>query len=416
MNAIESMYAKPESVTMVKGKGIYLYDQNGKEYIDCASATFNLSLGYSNVEVIDAAKSQMDDLIHLTSSYCSKPILDLTQKLREILPNELDKVHLKISGGSEANEGAIKMAQVATGKKEVVSFYYSHLGQTIFTTNASGNSFRSEAFNLSIAGIVKVPAPYCYRCFYNQKPSTCGLMCAEKIHDIIKFGSSNNVAALIIEPIFGNGDNIVPPEGFLDAVRKICNEYGIALVFDEIQTGIGRTGKFFAAEHFGVTPDFMSIAKGLGGTGFQVAAIACKNEYAKMDPMHHSFTYGSNLMAAAAGAKTIEIMQRPNFLENVTKTGEYIKNRLSQLAEKYTCIGDIRGVGLMIGFEIVRANKEPDIEKMKAIQNKAFENGLILRSSRYGFGNTLKIRPPLTITLEEAAKLCDLLEKTLLNI
>lgn len=160
----------------------------------------------------------------------------------------------------------------------------------------------------------------------------------------------------------------------------------------------------------------MSIAKGLGGSGFQVAAIACKSEYQKMNPMHHSFTYGSNLMAAVAGAKTIEIMQRSGFLENVTLVGNYIMSELKKFAEKYNFIGEIRGVGLMIGFEIIKQNKEPDVQMTKYILKQAFANGLILRSSRYGMGNTLKIRPPLNITLQETEKLCNLLDKTLQNI
>lgn len=415
-NILSTKHAIAKNTVMKYGKGVYLFDANGKKYIDCAAGTFNLSLGYGHEEVIDAAKSQMDKLIHLTSSYASDPIMHLIVKLKEILPSELNKIHLKVSGGSVANEGAIKMAEVATGKQEIISFYYSHLGQTIFTLNASGNAFRAQPFLRTVPGIVKAPAPYCARCFYNQKREGCGLLCAKRLHDIIEHASSGKVAAIIIEPIFGNGDNIIPPDGFLKELREICNVYEIALIFDEIQTGMGRTGKFFASQYFNVTPDFITIAKGLGGTGFQIAAIAAKEKYTKMDPMHHSFTYGSNLMAAAAGIKTIEIMQRPGFLENVTNTGNYIKNELIKLTKKFHFIGEVRGIGLMIGFEIVNDRNEPDVVMMQKIQKKAFANGLILRSSRYGFGNTLKIRPPLILTMLEAKRICQLLEKTCIEI
>lgn len=415
-NVLNTTHAILSNIVMKYGKGIYLFDEHGKRYIDCAAGTFNLSLGYGHEEVIDAAKSQMDKLIHVTSSYANDPIMRLTEKLQEILPPELNKIHLKVSGGSVANEGAIKMAEVATSRQEIISFYYSHLGQTIFTLNASGNAFRAQSFQRTVTGIIKAPAPYCTRCFYNQNQLTCGLLCVKRLHDIIKHASSGKVAAIIIEPIFGNGDNIIPPNGFLKELREICDEYGIALIFDEIQTGMGRTGKFFAAQYFNVTPDFITIAKGLGGTGFQIAAIAAKEKYTKMDPMHHSFTFGSNLMAAVAGIKTIEVMQRPGFLANVTNTGNYIKEELIKLAKKFPFIGEVRGIGLMIGFEIVKNANEPDVEMMQVIQKKAFANGLILRSSRYGYGNTLKIRPPLILTMLEAERICQLLEATFLGV
>jgi 4-aminobutyrate aminotransferase-like enzyme len=405
-------FSPTEEVVMTHGKGIYLYDSKGQRYIDCASATFNLSLGYGHEEVLNAAMEQARHLVHATSSFMTEPVSMLTEQLIKIVPEGLNKVHLKVSSGSVANEGAIKMAQYHHKKSEVISLFYSHHGQTIYTMHASGNAFRTEPFQFAMPGILKVPAPFCHRCFYNQKPETCGLLCAERIEDFIEHASSNQVAAIIVEPILGSGDNIVPPNGYLQALRKLCNEHEIALIFDEIQTGIGRTGEFFAAQHFGVTPDLMTVAKGLGGSGFQVAAILCKEAYAQMDGMHHSFTYGSNPVAAAAGAKTLEIIQRPGFLENVRETGAYILERLCASQQRFRQLGDARGVGLMIGFEIVDEDGNPNLNLMKRVQRQALENGLILRSSRYGRGNVLKIRPPLIITKTQSEELCDLLDET----
>lgn len=413
--ATDGFFSPPNDTMMVNGKGIYLYDSLGNRYIDCAAATFNLSLGYSNEDVIAAAEAQMRTLIHCTSSYLTAPIAHLTNKLIEVAPDGLEKAHLKVSSGSAANEGAIKMAQYTTGKTEVVSLFRSHLGQTIFTMNASGNAFRRAPFRFPNSGVLHVPPPYCKRCFYNQEPKTCGLLCVERINDFIDYASNGDVAAMIVEPILGNGDNIVPPPGYLHALRKLCDEQGIALIFDEIQTGIGRTGQMFAAQTFDVTPDIMTVAKGLGGTGFQVAAILCKPEYASMDGMHHSFTYGSNAMAAAAATRTLEIVSQPAFLANVRSTGFYILTRLKELQCLYPAIGDARGVGLMIGFEIVDDDGMPDLARLKAVKDAAFQRGLIMRDSRYGRGNVLKIRPPLIISMEQAEELCDLLDQSFVD-
>lgn len=410
-------FSPPDDILMVRGEGIYLYDSNGSRYIDCAAATFNLSLGYSNEEVIAAATAQMRSLIHSTSSFLTAPVARLTNKLLEVSPPGLEKVHLKVSSGSAANEGAIKMAQFVTGKTDVISLFRSHLGQTIFTMNASGNGFRRRPFRLANSGILHVPAPYCRRCFYNQKPETCALLCVERINDFIDYASSGEVAAVIVEPVLGNGDNIIPPPGYLQALRTLCDERGITLIFDEVQTGIGRTGQMFAAQTFGVTPDIMTVAKGLGGTGFQVAAILCKPEYAQMDSMHHSFTYGSNVMAAAAATRTLEIISQPAFLANVRTVGSYVVERLKSMQQLYPrVIGDVRGVGLMIGFEIVDDDGMPDLVRLKVLKETAFKRGLIMRDSRYGRGNVLKIRPPLIISTEQAEDLCNILEQSLVEV
>ncbi|MBU8785890.1 MULTISPECIES: aspartate aminotransferase family protein [Bacillus] len=402
----DSLYYKVDDVVMVRGEGIHLYDQEDNEYIDCASATFNLNLGYSNKEVIDAVKDQADKLIHVTSSFQTDAVNQLAEKLVEISPDNLTKVHPKVSSGSAANEGAIKMAQYYSGKRDVISLFRSHLGQTYMMSALSGNSFRREPFPPQFSFGLQVPDPYCQRCFYKQKPDTCGMLCVERIHDFIEYASSGKVAAIIVEPISGNGGNIVPPKGYLKALKQLCEEHDIALIFDEIQTGFGRTGKMFAAEHFDVKPNMMTVAKGLGGTGFQVAATLTEEKYTGLPGHHHSFTYGSNVMASAAACATIDIMQRPGFLENVTTVGNYIMESLEDMKQAFPFIGDVRGLGLMIGVEIVKDDFEPDVELTNYISKRAMDYGLIIRTSRYGYGNVFKIRPPLTITLSEAEMLC----------
>lgn len=412
-NITDNIYYHVDDVLMERGEGIKIIDSKGREYIDCASATFNLSLGYSNKEVIDAVKEQADRLIHATSSFQTSPINELVGKLVDITPANITKVHPKVSGGSVANEGAIKMAQYTTGKRDVISLFRSHLGQTYMTMGLSGNSFRKEPFPVACSTGIQIPDPYCYRCFYKQKPENCGMLCVERIHDFIEYASSGQVACIIVEPISGNGGNVMPPKEYFTALKKLCDEEGMALILDEIQTGFGRTGKMFAADYYEVQPNIMTVAKGLGGTGFQVAAILTEEKYAGMDSHHHSFTYGANVMAAAAACKTLDIITRPGFLDNVTLTGDYIMGRVKKMQERYPFIGDVRGVGLMIGVEIVDIEGKPDTPLTNKIAKNAMNYGLILRTSRYGYGNVFKIRPPLIITLQEAEELCDRLEKVL---
>ncbi len=409
--AQDHLYYPVSDSRMVRGEGIYLYDADGNRYIDCASATFNLSLGYGHPAVIAAMKEQADQLVHITSSYRSEPVDELARKLVEVSPGNLTRVHPKVSGGSSANEGAIKMAQYATGRSQVVTLFRSHLGQTMMMASMSGNAFRKAPFPMLYPGSIQVPDPYCHRCFYKQEQGNCGMLCVDRIEDFIEFASNGQVAAILVEPISGNGGNVVPPNGYFQQLRQFCDEQDIVLIFDEIQTGIGRTGHMFAAQHFGVEPDAITTAKGLGGSGAQVAAILTNDRLAGLPAHHHSFTYGSNLMAAAAANATLDIVRQPSFLANVRSTGNYILDRLADLQRHYPVIGDVRGVGLMIGFELEDADGEPSVELTNHLAKKAMEHGLIMRTSRYGYGNVLKIRPPLTLTLAEAEDLCDRLEQ-----
>lgn len=405
-----------KNTEFVKCEGIYLWDSQGKKYIDCAAGTFNLSLGYNNHEIIEVAKQQCDRIIHLSSSYLNENILKLAKKLVDISPSNLTRAHLKVSGGSTANEGAIKLAQYYSNKKEVISFYRSHVGQTIFMQETSGLSFRREKFNFSLGGITHICYPYCYRCPFGQNNSNCcSLDCIQALREHILYASCGDIACIIIEPILGNGGNQIPPKKYFIELKKICEEFEIILIFDEIQTGIGRTGHIFASDYFDVAPNILTTAKGLGGTGFQIAGILLEEKFNHMESFLHSFTYGSNILSASAALKTLEIIDNKSFLNNVKVCGEYIMSRLVVMMDKYPFIGDVRGVGLMIGFEIVKNKKDklPNIELTKKIVDSAFEYGLLIRSSLYGWGNVLKIRPALNITIEQCEEMMDILDSCL---
>jgi 4-aminobutyrate aminotransferase len=405
-----SVYQDVSRVRMVRGEGIYLYDEFGTAFIDCASATFNLSLGYGHPAVLKAMRDQAEQLVHVPSSFQTDVINELCRRLVLLATPGMDRVHLKVSSGSAANEGAVKMAQRATGARDVITLFRSHHGQTGMTASMSGNAFRRATLVDVHPNRLLVPDPYCKRCFYGLTPQSCAMACVDRIDQFIEVASRGDVAAIMVEPISGNGGNIVPPDGYFAALQTFCRERGIKLIMDEVQTGIGRTGRMFASQHFDVAPDAITVGKGLGGSGAQVAGIITTEELAGLPAWEHSFTYGSNLMAAAAGIATLDVVAEPAFLQNVRRTGDYIRSRLASSLAHHKNVFEVRGVGLMIGVEIVDPDQSPSSALTNHLAHRAPHYGLLLRTSRYGNGNVLKIRPPLILTLAEAELLCDRFE------
>jgi 4-aminobutyrate aminotransferase-like enzyme len=415
-DSLDSYYYPPDDLKVVRGEGVWVYGEDGRRYLDCSAGTFNLSLGYSHPEIVEAVQAQAPNLIHVTSKFQTDALNTLVRGLAEVAPPGLTKVHLKSASGSDANEGAVKIAQHITGKTDVVSLFRGHLGQTVAMTAASGAAFRRAPFTFQLPGVVHVPDPYCLRCFYKQERATCGLLCVERINDFIDYASSGKVACVVVEPVSGNGGNIVAPDGYLQALRDLCDERGIVLIFDEIQTGFGRTGQMFAADHFGVAPHMLTFGKGLGGSGMPIAGILAEERLSGLTAHHINSTFGGNVLAATAAAKTLEILRRPGFLEHVRAVGAHIRTRLDELATKVDFVHDVRGLGLMIGMEIVDGDGMPDAALTNRLAEKGVEYGLLLRTSLYGYGNVLKVRPALIISQEEADEMCDRLTQLFLDV
>ncbi|MGW5695388.1 aspartate aminotransferase family protein [Streptomyces asiaticus] len=338
------------NILLAHGEGIRVWDTEGREYLDCVSGTFNLLLGHNHPEVMAAVREQSERLVFASSSFQTEPTNRVIQELIAISPANLTRVNLRSPGGSTANEGAIKMAQLHTGRRDVIVPFRAHLGQTIAMASLNGTTKMRAPFPYRYPGALHVPGPYCFRCFYRESPDSCGMLCVERIEDFITYASSGSIACVVLEPISGAGGNIIPPDGYLQELRQFCDEREIILVFDEIQTGLGRTGRMFAADHFGVQPHVMTLAKGLTGSGLPMAAILTEERMADWDRSLHSFTYGSHTLSAAAAVATLEIIQRPGFLENVRVSGKVLLDRLRELQQDHPVIGDVRGVGLMIGL------------------------------------------------------------------
>ncbi|MCR6109205.1 aspartate aminotransferase family protein [Bacillus sp. A301a_S52] len=397
----------------LSGNGIR-FEIDGESYIDAASGTFNLPLGYNHPEMVDALTEQIKKASHASSTY-TKPIVENGfSKLLDEAPENINKIFMRDLTGSSANEAAIKMAMKSSGKTGVLSLMLSHHGQTALTTSISGNAFRRESFpSLNYHESLKVPAPYCHRCFYGKTYPDCGLLCAERINDFIEYSTSNQVACMIIEPVMGNGGNIVPPKEYFQLIRKICDENDIILISDEVQTGLGRTGHMFASNHFDMKPNIITLAKGLGGIGIPVAAVLMESRLEVFESYEHSFTSGANLLAISAAQTYLDVLEKENILEQVRKNGELLGEELTELMNQYPFISDVRGLGYMWGLEISDREGHEDPKMTQKIVETSLKNGLILRSSRYGFGNVVKVRPPLITSKADIYEIIEMLKKSL---
>lgn len=400
------------------GNGIRLLTEDRTEYLDAASGTFNLSLGYNHPYVVQQLQEQAGRLVHMSSHFTKPYVEELLEQLLIDAPENMGAGWMRDITGSTANECAVKLAQKYTGATDVISLFMSHHGQTLFTTGISGNSFRRESFpNASVGNNLCVPGPYCYRCHYKAKYPSCNLLCVDAIAEFIEYASSGSVACMIIEPILGNGGNIVPPQGYFEKLRKLCDEHNIVLIADEVQTGLGRLGHMYASQVFDIKPNIITLAKGLGGIGVPVGAVLMESALDTFKSYQHSFTSGSNMLALVAAKATMKVISEPGFMENVRKNGELLGSLLHELQRKHSCIGDVRGMGLMWGIEIVDEHNEPDPKKTEAIIDTAFqEQKLILRSSRYGFGNVVKVRPALISTPDDLVEIVERLSSVIKSV
>jgi 4-aminobutyrate aminotransferase-like enzyme len=415
--------AYPASGTVfTSGKGVYLFDRHGNNYLDACAGTFNIGLGYGNKIIIDRLKQQMDTgLIHLSSSFASEAVNFAEQALVDISPKNISKCHLKgCTGGSTAIEQAIRHAWVKTSKKTLITFRGSHHGQTISTTFVSGMPFRKNRLPISPLPTLQVNPPDCYRCPYKKTPSTCGFECIDEVENVLQHPPTgcDDVAAFIAEPILGAGGGITPPHQYWMKLSSVLSAKGILLIFDEVQT-FGRTGHFFAAQYYNVEPNLIAIAKGISGIGIPGAgALLMEDGFNLLNGGERSLTWGANLLSCAAISSTVELMKAPSFLHNLKNTGELLADRLNRLASIYDFIGTVRGFGLMTGLEIVatKASRKPRPDLAYKILKTAHKNRLIIRLSEYDRGNFVKIRPSLNITSDEVLDLCDRLAFTLKEV
>src|ERR1700754_597508 len=392
-------------------EGCTITDVDDNEYLDFIAGIAIGSLGHSHPHYIKRLGEQLDRVTF--GSFATETRARFLNLVSELLPDGITHLQL-FSGGAEAVEAAFRLAKSVTKKFEFVGFWGGYHGKTAGTIGLLGGSYRYHQ-GPPPPGMHLSPYANCYRCPWKLTYPSCGLACAEHLRNVMKNDTQGDVAAIIMEPMQGTAGNVIPPAEFVTAVRDIANEFGALLIADEILTGFGRTGTMWASEQFGLTPDVMTIGKGIGG-GFPLSAVASSLERMSAkpfgEPSGSSSSYGGNPLAAAAGLASVEAILAEKLVQNSARVGALMLDALKQLQEKYRFIGDVRGRGLMIGVEMVadRTTKEPlDKNITRALFHEALERGLITMS----YSHVIRINPPLVISEEEAMRGIGILDESL---
>ncbi|MEK6729987.1 MAG: aspartate aminotransferase family protein [Planctomycetota bacterium] len=397
-------YKKPMQI--VRGKMQYLYDHTGKQYLDFYGGVSVMNSGHCNEEIVEKVCEQMRTLQHTTTIYLTQPIVDLAEKLAHITPGHLKRSFFCASG-SEANDGAALLAQLHTKRPKFVAVQQGLHGRTRFTLNLTGIPiWRTDIFPSN--DVAHIPAAYCYRCAYGLSYPACDLRCAQQLENIVRSG---DCAAFIVEPIQGNGGIITPPPGYFNRVREILDKYGTLLITDEVQTGFGRTGRMFAIDHWDVVPDIMTMAKGIAN-GTPLGAFTTGDAIASSYTRPGASTTGGNPISATAALATINVIEKQQLPWKAKELGGYFKQRLAELQECHSSIGDIRGKGLMIGVELVKENKIPATEETDFIIEE-FKNRGVLAGKTGMSRNVLTFQPPLVITRNDIDHVVETLDKVL---
>lgn len=399
---------------VVDSAGSYVFTEDGRKILDFASGVAVNNIGAKNAEVVEAIKEQLDTMIHVGHNVVyNESYVAFAEKLVEVTGGDT-KVYFSNSG-AEANDGAMKLAKYVTKRPGIIAFRNSFHGRTIGAMSVTGSSSQYRKYYEPL-----MPSVYwadyanCYNCPFNQKEGCCKMECLKQFDTIFaKQIDPECVAAIIVEPVQGEGGYITPKPEFLKGLRDICDKHGIMLIFDEVQTGIGRTGELYAYQTYGVKPDILTSAKALGG-GIPLSAIIAKAEIMDKWPAGaHGGTFGGNPLACAAGLKTLEIIERDSLLENSKKMGAYMRERLQKLQTKYASrIADIRGVGLMNAMELVTADGSPDAALTSEIKEKALEKDLLLLTCGSDH-NVVRFIAPLTVAQSEIDYAMDVIDSVL---
>lgn len=379
--------------------GSYVFDVNDKKYLDFTSGIGVTSTGHCHPRVVAAIQEQASQLLHgQLNIYYHKPMLELIEALRPIVPPGLDSFYFTNSG-AECIEASVKLAKHATGRTNVIVFNGGFHGRTHLTMTLTTSKITlRKHYQPLVAGVFVAPYPYSY--YYGMDEEATTDFCLREFKKLFKGQTSpDETACVVIEPVLGEGGYVVPPVRFMQELRQICTDYGILLVADEVQSGFGRTGKYFAMEHFGIIPDVMAVAKGIA-SGLPISGVITRSELAaKWIPGSHGGTYGGNALACAAAVATVKVIQDEGLVQNAQRRGEQLRARLRDLQTRFPVIGDVRGLGLMDAVEFTR-NGQPDPETTKAVAGAALDNGLILLTCGT-YDNVIRWIPPLVVTQDE---------------
>lgn len=402
---LSPVWSRIFSIEADHGDGSYLYDIHGNKYLDFTCGIGVTNTGHCHPKVVEAIRQQAGRLIHGQANIViHKPMLELVRELKTVVNPTLDG-YFFTNSGAEAVEGAIKLARHATGRTNIIVFQGSFHGRTVGTMSlTTSKTVYRAGYQPLMAGVFVAPYPYSYRYGWNDEQTT--QWCLDELEFLfLSQTAPQETAAILIEPVLGEGGYVVPSAGFLTSLRELCDKYGIMLIVDEIQSGFGRTGKWFAQEHFNITPDIMTVAKGIA-SGLPLSGVFSRIDLMKKwQTGTHGGTYGGNAIACAAGVATIKAMRDENMLENARLRGQQMINQLLRAQLDFPVIGDVRGLGLMIGVEFRSPDRKPDKVTTKAVVQACFERKLVLLTCGT-YDNVIRWIPPLVVTekqIDEAA-------------
>ncbi len=413
-------------MTITHGDGLYIYDAEGNEYLDTFASLLTTLCGHGRSEIIDAVNEQMGKLAYFPGSqdYVIEPAARLAEKLAEIAPGDLS-VSFLVNDGSEANEAAMKLARSyywAKGEKNRYKVLFrrgSYHGATLGALSATGLAGTREPYEPLLPGFTHVMPANCSRCELGLDPETCALACLKNLASVLEWEGPKSVAAVIMDPIPGSNTGFpLPPDGYLQGVRDLCDRHGVLLIFDEIQTGFGRTGKMFACENWNVTPDIMTVAKGFSGGYLPIGAAIATEEIAEAirkagTGFRHIHTFSGHAAACAAALAHIEIIRNENLVQRAGDLGVHFKRRLDELY-RYPLVGNVRGLGTLWAVELVanretRAPLDPPGKAGSFISDFCRKSGMILRNN----ADTLVLAPALVMTVAQADRMFDLLHSAI---
>ncbi|MGI8819213.1 MAG: acetyl ornithine aminotransferase family protein [Gemmatimonadales bacterium] len=410
-------YIKEYPLVVARGQGVMVEDVDGNRYLDFMAGIAVSSTGYGHPKVVAAVKDAADRFLHICGSdFYYEGMAALCERLARVAPGSTKKRVFLTNSGTEAVEAAIKLARHATRRTAIIAFRGAFHGRTTGAVTLTSSKARQHAgFGPLLPDVHHVPFAYRYRCQFCADEPACNRGCIDVIEKELftRQLDPRDVAAIFVEPIQGEGGYIVPPAGYLPALRELCDRHGILLVADEVQCGVGRTGKMFACEHEGVEPDILLTAKGLG-SGMPIGAMISRESITTWETGSHGSTFGGNPVCCAAALATLDLVEG-GLMANAARMGERLLARAEALKEKHACIGDVRGRGLMVGMEFVkdRTTREPAGELVHDLVQRAFRQGLLL----LGAGkSTLRLAPPLVLDQNDVDTAMDMIDTCLAEL
>ena len=411
---VSPSYTRDYPLVIRRGEGAIVEDVDGNRFLDCNAGIAVCATGHSHPRVVQAIREQAEKFLHYSGTdFYYENMVELAERLVALAPVPRPSRVYFGNSGTEAVEAAIKMARYSTGRDKFIAFFGGFHGRTMGSLSLTGSkSVQKKGFGALVPGVHHIPYAYCYRCAYSKQPETCSVECVKAIEDtLIKhILPAEEIAAIVLEPIQGEGGYVVPPQKFFDELQAVAHRHGILIVADEVQSGMGRTGKMFASEHFVLKPDILTLAKGIA-SGMPVAATLARAEIMNWKPGAHASTFGGNPVAVAASLATLELLDR-ELIANAATIGDRLMARMRDWPRRFACVGDVRGRGLMLGFELVRdqATREHAPEIRSSLVHKAFERGLLILGAGQ---NSIRLCPPLVLTADQADFVLDTLEECL---